>query len=100
MYKVELIIEVILHEVGLDELERWVACGRLCLLDHRLIPVDSRHNNTEPIGQAPGETAITTSHVQCILAAWWDLAQKQVSIVLVVVILKHDAVPSIWKLQI
>ena len=95
MYKVELIIEVILHEVGLDELERRVACGRLCLLDHRLIPVDSRHSNAEPISQALGETAITTSHVQCILAAGWDLTQKQVGIVLVVVILKHDAFPYI-----
>ena len=47
--EVELIIEVVTHEVGLDELNRQVACGGSGSLDHRSIRVDSCHSNTEPV---------------------------------------------------
>ena len=92
--EVELLIEVVTQEVGLDEPHRPLECLRSGSLDHRSIRVDSRHSKTEPVCQAPGEAAVTTSHVQSILATGGDLTQKQVCIVLVVVVLKHDAFRS------
>src|SRR5258708_16374821 len=88
--KVEPISKVIVHEIGFDKLDPWVERFRLCSFDHRSIRVYSRHSDPEPIRQTPGKTAVTTSNIQGILAIGRDVTQKQVCVVLIVIVSKHS----------